>query len=695
MILQNLQESFAELTGLTITIVNRDGELQTNVSWNRKSAEEQFGKFVAKEILSEFVSQFYSIKHTILLDTENGSKMILSPIKATGNEDWTTHFIIAGFIDKGENDNFLEEIPKFEYNLPFLPVEINPDYDTAKKVDQIKNMAETISAYYRMLEENNKMKSFSTIISEKINSINDGRSSTQSILEAAMVFDEIDFMGVALKTSKHRFTADTLTGHCSDMMNGYEFSLGEGIMGYSIAIQKHVFYEDISKDARKRVFQKLNMDVVSLYCYPLFENNEVIGLLFGGSTSRAIKETTYLHENLSICANLMTNHLQKRRTEHKINELQIEIELLTDTLIAFTSSKSLKKSLYLLIDIGMNLLEFEFTSIIYRTDPKVNNLDMLTRGLSDEEIQDYCHPLANELIRSDKLLYSTNEWIRSKTSWGIEVVEFPIMIDDSIYGMLSIGFDSTLDVESYMNSIRNLALASAAALKFQKEGREEISIEIYIEWIENILQHFRPKQYALAQQIKVTVSRFLLDIGVNKLSIAEKMAVLSVCSREVTEKVITDGEFTHLMTEYFKVLDGCSEGDRLIETMAVVWTFFSNDRSFEPVFDLELVHDELKQQFAAFMKRQNSSDQRISVSEKKKQNVFKPLDLDLGLSKREEEVLSEMIKGYGNREIGSILFISEHTVKNHVTNILSKLGVSDRTQAIAKVYQLGYRGEQQ
>lgn len=51
------------------------------------------------------------------------------------------------------------------------------------------------------------------------------------------------------------------------------------------------------------------------------------------------------------------------------------------------------------------------------------------------------------------------------------------------------------------------------------------------------------------------------------------------------------------------------------------------------------------------------------------------------LTPREKEVLKLIAQGEGNREIAARLFISEKTVKNHITSILRKLGVKDRTQA--------------
>jgi DNA-binding NarL/FixJ family response regulator len=59
------------------------------------------------------------------------------------------------------------------------------------------------------------------------------------------------------------------------------------------------------------------------------------------------------------------------------------------------------------------------------------------------------------------------------------------------------------------------------------------------------------------------------------------------------------------------------------------------------------------------------------------------------LSEREIEVLGVIAQGKTNKEIAAELYIAEGTVKNHVTNILGKLGVRDRTQAALKARELG------
>lgn len=75
------------------------------------------------------------------------------------------------------------------------------------------------------------------------------------------------------------------------------------------------------------------------------------------------------------------------------------------------------------------------------------------------------------------------------------------------------------------------------------------------------------------------------------------------------------------------------------------------------------------------------------------QNIRKESDADnevyTELTERESEVLKLIAKGYPNSQIAEELVISENTVKGHVSNILSKLHLADRTQAAVFAWQQG------
>lgn len=67
---------------------------------------------------------------------------------------------------------------------------------------------------------------------------------------------------------------------------------------------------------------------------------------------------------------------------------------------------------------------------------------------------------------------------------------------------------------------------------------------------------------------------------------------------------------------------------------------------------------------------------------------FEASDMPEPLTPRETEVVRLMAGGYSNKEISQALNKSEGTIKNHVSNILAKLGVRDRTRAVLKAIEL-------
>jgi DNA-binding NarL/FixJ family response regulator len=82
--------------------------------------------------------------------------------------------------------------------------------------------------------------------------------------------------------------------------------------------------------------------------------------------------------------------------------------------------------------------------------------------------------------------------------------------------------------------------------------------------------------------------------------------------------------------------------------------------------------------------------QRVVRGVEAAEPVFDHLDPPDPLTAREIEILRLMTGGYSNREIARALKVAEGTVKNHVSSILSKLGVRDRTRAVLQAVRAGY-----
>ena len=58
------------------------------------------------------------------------------------------------------------------------------------------------------------------------------------------------------------------------------------------------------------------------------------------------------------------------------------------------------------------------------------------------------------------------------------------------------------------------------------------------------------------------------------------------------------------------------------------------------------------------------------------------------LTKREQEIFSLLVHNYSTKEIATKLFISEKTVRNHISNVMQKLGVKNRCNAVIELIRL-------
>ena len=75
------------------------------------------------------------------------------------------------------------------------------------------------------------------------------------------------------------------------------------------------------------------------------------------------------------------------------------------------------------------------------------------------------------------------------------------------------------------------------------------------------------------------------------------------------------------------------------------------------------------------------------IVQKLSRNIYKPDFKELGLSDKEEEIISLVGQGLNNKEIAQALFLSEGTVRNYISEILIKLNLRDRTQLAVFYYK--------
>jgi DNA-binding NarL/FixJ family response regulator len=81
--------------------------------------------------------------------------------------------------------------------------------------------------------------------------------------------------------------------------------------------------------------------------------------------------------------------------------------------------------------------------------------------------------------------------------------------------------------------------------------------------------------------------------------------------------------------------------------------------------------------------------ERLLRAARGKPATVEGFDKPMPLTDRETDVLRLMVAGYSNREIAEAIHLAPGTIKNHVSNVLLKLGVRDRTRAVIRALELG------
>jgi DNA-binding NarL/FixJ family response regulator len=165
-----------------------------------------------------------------------------------------------------------------------------------------------------------------------------------------------------------------------------------------------------------------------------------------------------------------------------------------------------------------------------------------------------------------------------------------------------------------------------------------------------------------------------------------------------------------LMDVRMPVMDGVTAtrliNERFTATKVLVLTTFADDEYVEQAMQAGamgyLLKDTPAEDLASAIRSAHKGYTQFAPGLFKK--VFSQSDLSLHSSKRstvalaeltprEREVLSLITTGASNREIAEVLSISEKTVKNHVSNILMRLNLRDRTQAAVFAYSFLQPGQ--
>lgn len=173
---------------------------------------------------------------------------------------------------------------------------------------------------------------------------------------------------------------------------------------------------------------------------------------------------------------------------------------------------------------------------------------------------------------------------------------------------------------------------------------------------------------AVSLATSATPDIFLMDMRMPRMSGAEATRALRTAGIDIPVIILTTFD------DHDQVLDGISAG---------ATGYLLKDVSLESLIAaIESVAA------GGTMIQPGITETLLRGLARREQQTDKP-SLGEPLTARETEVVRLMAGGYSNREIAQALSNSEGTIKNHVSSVLAKLAVRDRTRAVLKAIELG------
>ena len=496
---------------------------------------------------------------------------------------------------------------------------------------------------------------------------------------------------------------------------------------WALHVKQPIVVTDLKGDPRCKRGALLD-NIKKVGFWPLFIQDKTFGVLYIASLNPGSEPFQWEYvDNLALNMSFI---LEDRYRKGQASEVTRKINAINEISKILNSSLDLNKVLDLMADVFMNLFNCGICCV-YLKDKYHSSLELMAaRGVKNDELNEMVHRFHLGLEKTDKTF----------------LMDFPILVKDREIGYLSMGNfppgkPSAEDCELIRSFTHMAGIAVENTRMFDESRRTlletitvlSLAIEARDKTMIGHSEKVRELAVALAEALELPESdisiiesaALLHDIG--KLGVAEavlnKTSALTtfeyedfkshpVVGADILKTVTSFEVIGDIVKHHHERHDGQGYPDNLkgeeiplgsrILTIADTFASLVSKRNYRPARDpfeaLEILKTNAGQQFdpdlvivfEKIIRRRYS----LKLEFNRDQSSVIPIEprvaaSELGLTERESEILIHIATGLNNKEIASILHLSEKTVKTHVTHILKKLNLPDRTKAAIYAIQKG------
>ena len=712
---EEIQHTYAEFTRLSILIVDGEGRPLVKPSSYHpffQKLTETSGE--TRERFWQEVSHYAGLTRPAICDLWlPGVKFIIAPFKSPAGD--AVYYVVAGvLIESGTKEMLEEEVGRAglydEGRKLLLDLVLEAEELSGEEAEvwreKVGKLAETAERILRSAYRETYVRERLVELRGVLATSRRERSSVEEAFEQFInVSGGADIIGYAEKTGPGEYRIGRAAGEGAEGLQDAEFREGEGFLGQAALSDGPMQWTDIQRDPRSLFLKQRGIgDFYGLRCFPVRVGGDQLGILFIIG-KRKVQVDPLLRDFEDLLIALVSEYIASGAVEARMERQIQRLRPLMEVTRFMISAQNTQRIMFMLVDMSLSLVWNPSSAIIVHESSNGQKVQIVSRGIANDFAEQYARDVAKRILRENPAQAPGFEL--SQTEEGQLMIEYPIVYAGKTRGVLAVSLSSEQEAEECREVL--LALATMGSIILQSvHDQQQLGLqnERFLR-----LMYTSAKMGTADQGKNSDLSLRLLDeyaryggTTPEEAALLQRASMLSVLDdaarRELHEAFANE---LVVLKEHQTMVD--SEGktgnfsySRSAQLLRTALYFASLDEETAGRLHLTGVSPELFNHFRKFMAVRHTVQSEVVLSDGATAS-FNPAEAEergidaivkeFGLSKREKEVLELVVRASSNKDIAAKLFISEHTVKNHLTNIFNKMSVSDRAQAIARVFNRG------
>lgn len=716
--IQELQDTFGSVTSQAIVLTDQAGNIVTRPTLYGIFYQKMFNSLQeTRRPFEPALLRLGPLSHPAVLEEwVPGLKYVVSPLvpdygqtyylwSGLYMEEGTRELVLQGFEAKMRNHPQYDELRAELVAMPELSRESIGR--VRGKLGVLGNILSKLLAGYvlKPLAQRSGM-----VISQLLSNLEEDFLKVEDVLQQmAGTFSGADLYAFAIEDEAGGYKVKYSAGREANLLMNAKFQQGDGFMGQAVLGREPRHWQGVAKDPRSFFFTQRGITQPEyLSCYPvqIHSGKKALLLAVGFGEIRQLQDHAQQEQMVASLLGLSARGEKLLQRETLRNEATLRLKEAACLLPQTASTQELGMQL---LDIIMGMPFYPSSVLVYFE--KATGGSHYAKGWSLEAVAHYVQDIEER--------YSPQAFLSSAIIHedGEEQVllECPLIAEKVFKGILAVGFRRRSEAEEWLTFASCLAsLASTAIRLLEKDNKLMKQAGIFLGHTRDYLRSSNPELQRLSQEAASMAHELARYTGLPERE-AEQMKTACLLAPFKLDALLRYGfyqeellllkQVDQLASFYFEMDKPAVSLPAQLLALVLLHTGKHADKEQLAESDLEWIDpsrytlddyaageidSEPRSAFQSFLRsRSDSQAMKRTVSAVKLLNSasLKTPKEEWGISPREEEVLELIILGKTNKDIASALFISEHTVKNHLSRIFTKMNVTDRSQIIALVYK--------